>query len=154
MRDRFAPSRRIRGRCPECTHITMPLPYFVAWRCAQSTTCLVLGISKPYTRQTPPSSPFPVFRSPTPRYYFMGGLFTRFCKQKLSHDATSPALGWFHPFRDFVRRKDHEGCTALALALKVPHQTFGVSLRVFCQLIVPRCRRHVTQVRCRGIHGT
>lgn len=34
-------------------------------------------------------------------------------------DATGPDLGWFHPFRDFVRKKDHQGFTARDLALQV-----------------------------------
>lgn len=38
-------------------------------------------------------------------------------------DGTGPGLGWFHPFRDFVRKKDHQGFTArdLARQVRVPH---------------------------------
>lgn len=92
-------------------------------------------------RETPPSSPSPVSRAGDIELlrtgdttlkslfrfsFFHPTMFTRFCKQKPSHDTTSPSLGWFHPFRDFVQRKDHEGCTAMDLALKVPHETFDV----------------------------
>ncbi|CAM9420486.1 unnamed protein product [Ectocarpus fasciculatus] len=31
-------------------------------------------------------------------------------------DGAGPGLGWFHPFRDFVRRKDNQGLTARELA--------------------------------------
>ncbi|CAM9329462.1 unnamed protein product, partial [Hapterophycus canaliculatus] len=39
-----------------------------------------------------------------------------FRKQRRIGDETGPGLGWFHPFRDFVRRKDHQGSTARDLA--------------------------------------
>ena len=42
-----------------------------------------------------------------------------FSKRGRTEDGTGPGLGWFHPFRDFVRRRDRRGCTARDLALQV-----------------------------------
>lgn len=40
-------------------------------------------------------------------------------KARQSDDTTGPSVGWFHPFRDFVRWKDSKGCTASDLAIQV-----------------------------------
>lgn len=99
------------------------------------------GIALKSPSQHRPQVPLP-FLVLSLRDVFLGEHFARFCKQKASHDATSPSLGWFHPFRDFVRRKDHEGCTALDLALKVPHEAFDVSPHVFHYHLSSPVRQH------------
>lgn len=40
---------------------------------------------------------------------------------------TGTVAGWFYPFRNFVRRKDHGGCTAWDLADKVTRRPLGSS---------------------------
>lgn len=42
-----------------------------------------------------------------------------FGRRERTDDGTGPGLGWFHPFRDFVRKRDHQGFTARDLAQQV-----------------------------------
>lgn len=67
-----------------------------------------------FPRTTPPCR-----HGPPPRPTCCTIWTLSFGKRRQSDDTTGPGLGWFHPFRDFLRRKDCNGCTALELAQKV-----------------------------------